>query len=50
MGVIKAGSGKGKKGHAETALEYIRKIYAIEKLLPQNLTPEKIKNDTSWCA
>lgn len=31
MEVVKAGSGKGKKGHAETALEYIGKLYAIEK-------------------
>ena len=31
MEVVKAGSGKGKKGHAETAIDYIRKLYAIEK-------------------
>ena len=31
MEVVKAGSGKGKKGHAETAIDYIRELYAIEK-------------------
>ena len=31
MEVVKAGSGTGKKGHAHTALEYIGRIYAVEK-------------------
>jgi len=43
MDVIKAGSGKGKKGHAETALEYIRKLYAVEKNARKDqLTPDQI--------
>jgi transposase len=43
MEVVKAGSGKGKKGHAETAIDYIRKMYAIEKTArKEQLTPEKI--------
>jgi transposase len=31
MEVVKACSGKGKKGHAETVLEYIQRLYAVEK-------------------
>ena len=33
--VVKAGSG-GKKGHAETALEYIGQLYGIEKMARKN--------------
>ena len=43
MEVVKAGSGKGKKGHAETAIDYIRKLYAFEKTARKELlTLEKI--------
>jgi len=43
MEVVKAGSGKGKKGHAETALEYICKLYAFEKSARKDqLTPDQI--------
>jgi transposase len=43
MEVVKAGSGKGKKGHAETALEHIRKLYAVEKIARKDqLTPDQI--------
>jgi transposase len=34
--VVKAASGQGKKGHADTALEYIGELYAVEKLARQN--------------
>ena len=41
--VVKAGSGQGKKGHAETALEYIRQLYAIEKIARKDqMTPDRI--------
>jgi len=41
--VIKAGSGKGKKGHAEIAIEYIQKIYAVEKSArKEQLTTDQI--------
>ena len=43
VAVVKAGSGSGKKGHAETALEYIRQLYKIEKTARNdNLTPDQI--------
>jgi len=43
MEVVKAASGKGKKGHAETALEHIRKLYAVEKKARKDqLTPDQI--------
>lgn len=43
MEVVKAGSGKGKKGHAETAIEYISRLYAIEKKAHKDeLTPEQV--------
>jgi transposase len=42
MEVVKAGSG-GKKGNAELALEYIRRLYAIEKTARmEGLTPDQI--------
>ena len=41
--VIKAGSGKGKNGHAQIAIEYIQKIYAVEKSARKDqLTPDQI--------
>jgi len=41
--VVKAGSGKGKAGHAETILEEIGKLYAIEKKARKDgLTPDEI--------
>ena len=41
--VMKAGSGKGKKGHAETAIDYIRKLYAVEKKgREKKLSPEEL--------
>lgn len=41
--VVKAGSGKGKKGHAEIAIEYIQEIYAVEKSARKDqLTPDQI--------
>jgi len=43
VAVVKAGAGKGKKGHAETALEYIRQLYKIEKTAKNDkLTPDQI--------
>ncbi len=43
MEVIKASSGKGKKGHAQAALEYIQKLYGIEKSARKDqLTPDQI--------
>jgi transposase len=43
MEVVKAGSGKGKKGHAETALKHIRKLYAVEKIARKDqMTPDQI--------
>ncbi len=41
--VVKAASGKGKKGHAEIAIEYIQEIYAVEKSARKDqLTPDQI--------
>jgi transposase len=34
--VVKAASGSGRKGHADTALDYIGKLYAVEKSARQN--------------
>jgi transposase len=34
--VVKAASGQGKKGHADTALEYIGRLYAVEKSAKHN--------------
>jgi transposase len=43
MDVIKAGAGGGKKGHADTALDYIGKLYAVEKSArADNLTANQI--------
>ena len=43
MDVVKATSGKGKKGHADTALEYIGRLYAVEKLARKDgLNPEQV--------
>jgi len=43
MEVVKAGSGKGKKGHAETVLERIGLLYGVEKEARKNgLDPEQI--------
>jgi transposase len=39
--VTKAASGEGKKGHADIALEYIRKLYAVEK----SAREQKLKAD-----
>ena len=43
MDVIKAGSGKGKKGHAQYVLDEIKHLYAIEKSGRKNdFTPEQM--------
>jgi transposase len=43
MEVVKAGSGKGKKGHAETVLESIGRLYAVEKEARKDgLPPDQI--------